>query len=322
MLWDNQLKQMAAGYQARNQQAKAQEQQAAVQQQQAIQSAAAQAKAVSKGYKLIPNFDDLLLDSKVLAAKNTKIQITGYYKKNGDTERLYASTVDAYQGNDKFIPVTTDNAVRSLREHLLTQCTGIMPGCQIAVGGHMQMCHYLNPVLANYPPIACLNIGVSLDSSASVDALPDESVPAPTRTSVATPRTSVATPPRPAQSQTAAPAAVNAAKAYLAVFRATQASRSSSCVSMATDLSKTLTGSIAATLAKSAAACSEAVFDEIDPTGEKFDLTGEKMGPDFQKATHYAMFPMMVQLNVCAWLQKHSPSRYLAAGRYCNPGGN
>jgi len=113
-------------------------------------------------YQLISDFNDVLLDGKVLAAKNAKIQISGYYKKNGDAERLYASLVDAYQDSDKFIPVVTDNAQRSLREHLLTQCTGVMPGCQIAVGGHMQMCHYLSAMRANYPPIPCLNVEVEI----------------------------------------------------------------------------------------------------------------------------------------------------------------
>jgi len=119
--------------------------------------------AANRGYRLVSNFDDLILDGKSLAASHAKIQVTGYYRKVGDEELLYASASNAFQGTGKFIPVLTGDAVRPLREQLLTYiCSSPQTGCQISVGGYMQLCHYLNAQFANYSPVPCLNVTVAI----------------------------------------------------------------------------------------------------------------------------------------------------------------
>ena len=120
-------------------------------------------KAITHGYKLINDFSDILLDGKMLAAKNEKIQIVGFYKRIGDIEMLYGTPSDAEENTDDFIPVITDDAQRSLRQFLLeTQNCKMPTGCEVAVGGHMQMCHYLNSTLASYPPMPCFHIEVEI----------------------------------------------------------------------------------------------------------------------------------------------------------------
>lgn len=125
-------------------------------------------KAITRGYALIPTVSDLILDGKGLASRNAKIQISGIYKKVGDSERLYAKVSDSIRNNDSYFPVLTDNAARDFRKFLLNQpiCQeqswGNVPGCSVDVGGHMTMCHRLAAEFANYPEVPCLSIEVQI----------------------------------------------------------------------------------------------------------------------------------------------------------------
>ena len=60
-------------------------------------------KAAARGYRLIPTVKDLMLDGKDLAGADAKIQITGLYRKIGDNQVLYASSMDAYQADNNYI---------------------------------------------------------------------------------------------------------------------------------------------------------------------------------------------------------------------------
>lgn len=141
--------------------------QRAEQQQQSEQRKAVE-KAVTHGYEMIRSVKDLMLDGKQLANRNAKIQISGIYKKIADSERLYATPVDAFQSNDNYVPVLTDDAVRDFREYLLEhplcqeQSWGSTPGCRVDVGGHMTMCHHLAAEFAHYPDVPCLNVEVQI----------------------------------------------------------------------------------------------------------------------------------------------------------------
>lgn len=125
----------------------------------------ATAKAQTRGYELISSVKDLILDGKILANRNAKIQITGLYKRVGGSERLYGQPYDAFQENDNYVPILTEGAQRDFRAFLLTQTCRPdyrSPGCQINVGGHMTKCHLLAAEFANYPEVPCLNIEVQI----------------------------------------------------------------------------------------------------------------------------------------------------------------
>jgi hypothetical protein len=119
-------------------------------------------KAKSRGYELIPSVKDLILDGKELAARNAKIQVTGIYKKAGETNGvLYGSPMDVYANSDNYIGVLTEDAARPVREALMNySCENY--GCTIEVGGHMTMCHHLNVLAKDYPDVPCLNIEVMI----------------------------------------------------------------------------------------------------------------------------------------------------------------
>jgi hypothetical protein len=163
-VWERQLEELASEYRIRNANS-AKEAAAKVEAAQQWSMANAQRQgivqqATSHGYKLIPSVTDLVLDGKQLAAAHAKMQVTGVYKKVGDAEKLFESSLDADQGTDKSIPILTEDAQRSLREDLLSyRCT---IGCQISVGGHMQLCHYLAAQFTNYPPMPCLHVEVEV----------------------------------------------------------------------------------------------------------------------------------------------------------------
>ena len=124
------------------------------------------AKAVTQGYRLIPTVKDLILDGKPLAKTGAKIQISGRYKKVGDSERLYGSLPDAIQSDDNYVSLLTDDAERSFREYLLNPLCqaqfGAQVGCPIAVGGHVTMCHRLAAEFANYPAEPCLSVEIEI----------------------------------------------------------------------------------------------------------------------------------------------------------------
>jgi len=115
-------------------------------------------KAEGHGYRLVTNFNDLLLDGKQLANDNAKIMLTAFYRKDGSNEYIYPTQYDAYQGTNGF-PILTDDAQRPLREYFMSALC-VQMGCRAAVGGHMTMCRHLNLLLANYPPMPCLNVEV------------------------------------------------------------------------------------------------------------------------------------------------------------------
>ncbi|HEY4275990.1 MAG TPA: hypothetical protein VGM68_10930 [Rhizomicrobium sp.] len=125
-------------------------------------------KAVTRGYAEIPTVGDLILDGKQLAGRDAKVQISGIYKKIGDSERLYARVSDSIRNTDNYLPVLTENAVRDFRKLLLDhplcqeQSWGNTPGCTVDVGGHMTMCHRLAAEFANYPEVPCLSIEVQI----------------------------------------------------------------------------------------------------------------------------------------------------------------
>jgi hypothetical protein len=135
-------------------------------QQQAAQAAdeqrRAEEKAAGRGYVLVSSIKDLMLDGRELANRNAKIQIVGIYRKIGDVELLYGSQLDAYQSDDSFVPVLTDDAQRDLREYLLNYSCKSEVGCRIDVGGHMMMCRNLSALYQNYPARPCLNIEVEI----------------------------------------------------------------------------------------------------------------------------------------------------------------
>jgi hypothetical protein len=148
--------------QEQQQQTAAQQAQADFEQEQS-QRQRATAKAITRGYEFVRSIKDLILDGKELAERNAKIQISGIYKKSGDTASLYASPIDAYHENDNFVPILTDDAQRALREYLMSYgCVSSPTGCLIDVGGHMSMCHHLSPLYANYPDTPCLNVEVRI----------------------------------------------------------------------------------------------------------------------------------------------------------------
>ncbi|MDE2500095.1 MAG: hypothetical protein KGL56_07875 [Alphaproteobacteria bacterium] len=118
-------------------------------------------KAESHGYKLITNFDDLILDGKKMADSNAKIMLSAFYKKEGENAYLFPTQFDASEETQRRLPILTDDAQRPLREYLLSlMCTESPGGCPVWVGGHMTTCSYLNPLLANYPPKPCLHVEV------------------------------------------------------------------------------------------------------------------------------------------------------------------
>jgi len=120
------------------------------------------AKAVTRGYQLIPSVKDLILDGRELASRNAKIQISGIYKKSGDSELLYASSTDSVLNTDNYVPLVTDGAQRDLREYLMGFSCRNEVGCEVDIGGHMAMCKNLSLLAANYPDKACLNVEVEI----------------------------------------------------------------------------------------------------------------------------------------------------------------
>ena len=118
-------------------------------------------KAESHGYRLITNFDDLVLDGKIMADSNAKIMLSAFYKKEGENAYLFPTQFDASLETQRRLPVLTEDAQRPLREHLLSlMCTQNPGGCPVWVGGHMTTCSYQNPLLANYPAMPCLHVEV------------------------------------------------------------------------------------------------------------------------------------------------------------------
>lgn len=117
-------------------------------------------KAESHGYRLITNFNDLVLDGKQLAGTNAKVMLTTFYRKVGEIEYIYPTQYDAYQGSNGF-PILTEDAQRPLREYFMSvECAQSPMGCRASVGGHVTTCQHLNPLFANYPPEPCLNVEV------------------------------------------------------------------------------------------------------------------------------------------------------------------
>lgn len=139
---------------------------AADQKQQATEQAARAAwqsvvdKAAAKGYKPI-TVHDMILDGADLAKSETKVQTTGFYRRVGDAEILFASFADAVQTTRNFFPVLTDDAQRPLRARLMTEygCNN-GPGCSVNVGGHVTLCKHLSLQFANYPEVPCLHVEV------------------------------------------------------------------------------------------------------------------------------------------------------------------
>jgi len=121
------------------------------------------AKAKERGYELIPSVEDLILDGKDLAAREAKIQITGYYRKFGEgAEALYESIQDAYADDDNKFPILTDDAQRDLRKYLMNAMCETAIGCEVEVGGHVTTCKHLSSLMADYPEQPCLHVEVQI----------------------------------------------------------------------------------------------------------------------------------------------------------------
>jgi hypothetical protein len=148
-------------------QAKAQQQQQQEAAQKAQQDALDQQRlaehaAVKRGYEFINSVNDLILDSKDLAARNAKIQIRGIYKKFGDNGHLYGSNMEAYSNTDNYVVLLTDEAQRPLRAALLSYGCESEMGCQIDIGGHMTTCEHTNALMADAPQQPCMNVEVAI----------------------------------------------------------------------------------------------------------------------------------------------------------------
>lgn len=108
-------------------------------------SDAATAQAVrdekARGYQHV-TVKDLLLDAKILATRQAKIAVSGFYKTLGRrNERLYVSYNDfmmhAYQSvQAQNVGLLTADGSRRLREHLL-RCVA---GCELTILGHVTEC--------------------------------------------------------------------------------------------------------------------------------------------------------------------------------------
>ena len=124
-----------------------QAQQAEAQRQYDLTVAEQRANDEKKGFKPI-TFDDFLLDGKALAARNTKLSISGFYVRLGEVEFLMPSmNAIAMSRNeitaDRGIALLTEDAPRNVRQNFLNCRNNIVTaqiGCQMTVLGHATMC--------------------------------------------------------------------------------------------------------------------------------------------------------------------------------------
>lgn len=113
----------------------------------------------ARGYKPM-TIEDFLLDGHQLATSETKVAVSGYYKRVGRITKLYPNLITALQQPwDSGLPVLIDDdtARRDTRQFFL-KCDQNLSGtpCQITLLGHATICTITN--LAGSQDIPCLKV--------------------------------------------------------------------------------------------------------------------------------------------------------------------
>jgi hypothetical protein len=120
--------------------------QAAIQKRYEAAVAAQERRDKENGYNSI-SFEDFAVDGKSLAREETRVSITGIYKKEGQMEKLYSSMIGMLttQGNPAGagVDLMTENATRDTRKYLYNcQQSPVLnaTGCQFTILGHATLC--------------------------------------------------------------------------------------------------------------------------------------------------------------------------------------
>jgi hypothetical protein len=123
--------------------------------------AEAQADQEARGFKAM-SFDDFVLDGQKLADSETKVAVSGVYKKVGGLTLLFPDAMTVLQQRwNVGLPVwITDEASRKVRQFLLTQCDRDMVGrgCQITLQGSATMCTIHSTTGNSDVPTPCIKV--------------------------------------------------------------------------------------------------------------------------------------------------------------------
>jgi hypothetical protein len=99
------------------------------------QLAALVKKEKDAGYRPI-DFEDYLLDEKLLAATKTKVAVFGYYQRSDGNDVLVKSVNASSNSEDNVIHLLTDDATRDARKYMLT-CRESTDTCPMTVVGRV-----------------------------------------------------------------------------------------------------------------------------------------------------------------------------------------